>query len=224
MEELGGEVTVSPSKGNKSMTTTNAPGLTPALAEELKAALKDETIRFPYECSDDALAFIEELASTDENKNTWLEMRARYELMIRKHGRAMVTVPKEIVNGELMHHAQTGKVMMDFVYTLGQGRKGLPEIICFYGSDTVCHAINHLCDKLEAGEVELDEDGVAKVTGCFSGGDHLAFLLMPLTGNPRKLAAEKYACQCEDDEPLFLAIAPLPDGSYRQEFIPEGLR
>ena len=44
--------------------------LTPALRQELKAALKDNTIQFPYECSDDALAFIADEA------DGWMEMRA----------------------------------------------------------------------------------------------------------------------------------------------------
>ena len=63
--------------------------LTPALKKELQAALKDETIQFPYECSDDALAFIAEEA------DGWLKMRAGQEQTIRNQGRPPVVIRRQ---------------------------------------------------------------------------------------------------------------------------------
>ncbi|MAR05986.1 MAG: hypothetical protein CL862_02630 [Cyanobium sp. NAT70] len=120
--------------------------LTPALRQELKAALKDNTIQFPYECSDDALAFIADEA------DGWMEMRALHEQTIRRCGRSIVAIPKEDENGNIVTHPKTGKALAEFCYTLGQGRKGLPEILCFYPSQTIGFAINRLCDQMESGE------------------------------------------------------------------------
>ena len=195
------------------MTTT--PQITRALADELKAALKDETIQFPYECSDDALAFI---VANSEGYN-WMKMRAGQEQTIRQHGRTLVSIPQEDANGELIRHNKTGKVMLDFLYTLGQGRKGLPELLCFYPSSTIGFAINKLCDKMEEGTIHPSPTGSTRVSGCFED-ESLDLVLYPITGKARELAAEKYACQCEDDEPLFLVFAPLPNGQFRPEFIP----
>jgi len=185
--------------------------------QEVKSALKDETIRFPYEVSNEGLEWILENAGEESH---WLKMRAQYELMIRKHGRALVSVPQEDENGELI--LRNGKPVPEFVYTLGQGRKGLPEVLCFYPSTSIFPHINRLCTKLEAGEY-TDDEGIIKVRGCFDDNKELEFLLVPLTGEGRQLAADKYACQCEDDEPLFLAIAPTPSGAYLPELIPSGL-
>jgi len=194
------------------MTTTHTP-LNETLKQEL-VAMKEGTIHFPYGASNELLQMI-----ADETDG-WTEMRARHELMIRKAGRSLVAVPMEDENGELI--LRNGKPVPEFVYTLGQGRKGLPEVLCFYPSTTIGHHINRLCTKLEAGEY-TDEEGIIKVRGCFDADEDLEFLLVPLTGEGRQLAADKYACQCEDDEPLFLAIAPMPNGTYVQDFIPDGL-
>lgn len=186
------------------------------LIESLQAELqdmKDGKRRFPYDLSTEVLEAMNE--DLDEG---WEKMRVRHELTIREHGRSLVAIPMEDENGQPV--MRDGKQVPEFVYTMGQGRKGHPEVLCFYPSMTIGNALNILCDKMEAGET-VTEDGIIKVSGCF-GTPELKFLLLPLEGAPRKLAADKYACQCEDDEPLMLAIAPSPDGTYRQEYIPNG--
>jgi hypothetical protein len=183
------------------------------LIEELRQ-WKEGDLKFPYELSTELLEYFAEKA------DGWKEMRARHELMIRKAGRSLVAVMKEDENGEYV--MKDGKPVPEFVYTLGEGRKGFPELICFYPSSTIGHAINTLCDKMEAGEVTLDPQGVTKVPGCFEN-ESLELLVTPLSEKARRASDEEYACQIEDSDALFLVIAPLPDGSYRHEFIADAL-
>jgi len=190
--------------------------ITATVLQELQG-MSDKEIAFPYGMSVETLQFISE----NDDASAWMRARALHEMTIRRFGRSIVLVPKEDENGNVMTNKE-GKDIPEFVYTLGQGRKELPEILCFYPSSTIGHPINFLCDKMEKGEVELSETGTTAVSGCF-GDESLEFILMPLTGEARKLAADEYACQCLDDEPLYLAIAPMPNGDYRPEFIPQGI-
>lgn len=188
--------------------------------ESLFQELKDwqnGKIRFPYNLSTELLQFLNETLNDDHN---WSLMRIRQELGIREHGRFMPSIPMIDEKGESAM-TDDGKIIAHFTYTLGQGRKGLPEILCFYPSTSIGYGINNLCDKMEAEALESDKSGVYRVKGCFEADPELEFILIQLEGSERELAAEKYACQCEDDEPLFLAVAPYPDGSFCLQYIPK---
>lgn len=175
--------------------------------------LQDNKIRFPYDLSTELLNHLK-----SSLENGWELLRVRHELMIREQGRSLVAIAMEDDDGSMV--MQNGKPRPHFVYTLGQGRKGYPEIICFFPSINIGHSLNILCDKMEAGDVEPNDDGIYQVSGCFSQNRDLEFILLPLEGKDRKLAAKKYACQCENDEPLLLAVAPYADGTPCTEFIP----
>ena len=187
---------------------------TPSFEHEIKD-LQENKIRFPYDISNELLEHLR-----DTLEGGWELLRVRHELMIREQGRSLVAVALEDEHGNAV--IKDGKAQPQFVYTLGQGRKGFPEILCFFPSAYIGHCINALCDKMESGEAKSDEDGTYLVGGCFPQNPELDFILIPLEGSQRQLAAEKYACQCEDDEPLLLAVAPYSDGTPCTDFIPEG--
>ena len=176
--------------------------------------LRDNKIRFPYDLSIELLQHLK-----DSLSGGWELLRVRHELMIREHGRSLVAVAMEDEKGNIV--IKDGKAQPQFVYTLGQGRKGFPEILCFFPSAYIGHFINNLCNKMESGEAEPNEDGTYLVGGCFPLKPKLNFILLPIVGSQRELAAEKYACQCEKDEPLLLAVAPYEDGTPCTDFIPE---
>ena len=200
-------------ENNLSDKMTNA-----TLATELQE-ISDGTRKFPYECTD---AFLTEVKDIDD---TFYASRANYELMIRKSGNALVAIPREDENGNPVTHKKTGRTMLDFVYTLGNGRRGIPEVLCFYPSTTIGFSINRLCEKMRNGEVQVPAEGeVTEVLGCFEDESlNLKLVLTPLTGKSRQVAQDRYCCQCEEDDQVLLCFAPYPDGNFDVRQIPDDL-
>ena len=189
---------------------------TPKLMAELERLKKDES-SFPELCSEEALQFF------IDNDDGWYKMRAKQEQTIRRSGRALVAVPKEDKDGNVIHHEKTGKPLLNFVYTIGNNRSAVPDVLAFYPSSTAGFAVNKFCDAFKEGKVSvpnMDIGEVLKFKGCFED-ESLEVVYYWIVGNQRKVAAEKYACQLNDDDPLLMLMIPTPDGRHHIEFVPD---
>ena len=178
--------------------------------------LQSGAIKFPDDCSKELL---EAIIDRDDGIH---KFQAQHELTIRRCGRTLIAVQAEDENGEIIMNPN-GKPKLDFVYTKGNVRRDYPEVIIFYPSQTIGFALNKLCDKIESGEVTAPKNGKSVgVKGCFED-ESLQLVITPIHGKARKVAADTYACQLDDDDPLLLAFAPLPNGDFRPEFVPDAI-
>lgn len=190
---------------------------TPNLKDELERLKKDES-SFPELCSDEALQFF------IDNDDGWYKMRAGQEQNIRNFGRALVAIPKEDEQGNALLR-ENGKPELDFVYTIGNNRSGVPDVLAFYPSATAGFAVNRFCDAFKEGKVpvpNMETGEVLKFKGCFED-ESLEVVYYWIVGTHRKVAAAKYACQLNDDDPLLMLMIPTPDGWHHIDFVPDDM-
>ena len=138
---------------------------------------------------------------TEPTQQEWQQHRNLLEAMAKEQGRAVISVPKEDENGEVIT-GKEGNTIADVTYTFGNWQTKHPELVTFYPSGRTAHAVlNKLSKALEEGRLPYPRNHKEVVIAeDFIPGTGAHIIYYALNAEQRAFANEEWTCQHWDDE------------------------